>query len=314
MKYPQHKQEIEQLLMQDGPLTIRDFSSVLKESPMVSVYARVRELVEGGRLSCIGKGKYLPVHKPEYRPVVTPWMQEVANYLNDTLEGIDHCVIQKGRNLEVQAYRGEVSQVMNSLKTVYGKVVFKKDVHAVAHSLDGFIFVAPMVSEAPLLQVDGMKVPSMEKELVDSIVSGTSAKDLLITFQRQLEVHPVNYDRLKRYAARRGVKEELNQILASLNSERIEMFTKIQKYLEKTAVSKAWLFGSYARGEEKESSDVDLLVDYDKTAGLSLLTIVRYKLDMEKLIGREVDLVENGYLKPFAVPSAEHDKYLIYER
>lgn len=69
-----------------------------------------------------------------------------------------------------------------------------------------------------------------------------------------------------------------------------------------------------ARGEENDTSDVDLLVDYDKSGGLSLLTIVRYKLDMEQLIGREVDLVENGYLKPFAVESAEKDKYLIYER
>jgi hypothetical protein len=35
---------------------------------------------------------------------------------------------------------------------------------------------------------------------------------------------------------------------------------------------------------------------------------------LESLIGREVDLVQNGFLKPFAVPSAERDKYLIYER
>ena len=74
------------------------------------------------------------------------------------------------------------------------------------------------------------------------------------------------------------------------------------------------MFGSFARREENDSSDLDLLVDYDSTEGLSLLDIVKYKLDLEKLIGREVDLVENGYLKPFALPSAERDKYLIYER
>ena len=81
-----------------------------------------------------------------------------------------------------------------------------------------------------------------------------------------------------------------------------------------TAIVKAWVFGSFARGEEKKDSDLDILVDYDPSANLSLLGAIRYKLDMEKLIGREVDLVENGYLKPFAIPSCERDKYLIYER
>ena len=76
----------------------------------------------------------------------------------------------------------------------------------------------------------------------------------------------------------------------------------------------AWVFGSFARGEETPESDLDLLVDYDHEVKISLLDIVRFKLDIEKKIQREVDLVENGYLKPFAVASAERDKYLIYER
>ena len=59
---------------------------------------------------------------------------------------------------------------------------------------------------------------------------------------------------------------------------------------------------------------MDLLVDYDHSSSVSLLDIIRYKKNLEKLIGREVDLVENGYLKPFALPSAEQDKYLVYER
>ena len=74
------------------------------------------------------------------------------------------------------------------------------------------------------------------------------------------------------------------------------------------------IFGSYAEGRATPQSDLDLLVDYDKTAKLSLLDAVRFKLDLERIIGREVDMIENGSLKPFAVPSAEHDKYLIYER
>ena len=197
---------------------------------------------------------------------------------------------------------------------LWGPYELNKDVQKIADTLDGFIFVAPMVSEAPLQVLDGISVSSLEKELVDKICSGAEQSKLIRTFQSKVEVFSVNYNRLRRYASRRGVQKELEVILAALDTQRIHLISDIQRYLESTRVTRAWLFGSFARGEENETSDIDLLVDYDKSGGLSLLTIVRYKLDMEQLIGREVDLVENGYLKPFAVASAEQDKYLIYER
>ncbi|MBO6081884.1 MAG: nucleotidyltransferase domain-containing protein [Bacteroidales bacterium] len=92
------------------------------------------------------------------------------------------------------------------------------------------------------------------------------------------------------------------------------MFSSLQNYLSSIPVIRAWVFGSFARGEETAESDLDLLVDYDKSEKISLFDIVGYKLEMEKIAGREVDLVENGFLKSFAVPSAEKDKYLIYEK
>lgn len=314
MKYPQHKQEIEQLLTQERPLTVKDFSGILTEMPIGSVYARIRELTEEGRLSNIGKGKYVSVHKPEFKPVITSWMQEVANHLIEHCEGINNCIIQKGNNLEVQVYKADIPKIFNTLKQGFDKVALKKDIEALKDSLEGFIILGPLISESPLIDKEGVFVPSLEKEMIDNLCSGLPKPVLLQSFQRKAEVYPINYNRLKRYASRRGVKEELNQILDSLNMERIEMFTKIQKYLAQTKVNKAWVFGSFARGEEKYGSDIDLLIDYDKSDSLSLLTLVRYQLDMEKLIGRDVDLIVNGGLKPFAIASAERDKYLIYER
>lgn len=91
------------------------------------------------------------------------------------------------------------------------------------------------------------------------------------------------------------------------------MTKQIAEYFKTQPVLKAWLFGSFARNEQTPLSDVDLLVEYDK-GGISLLKHCTMINDLEELLDRSVDLIENGTLLPFAVESAERDKKLIYER
>ena len=88
----------------------------------------------------------------------------------------------------------------------------------------------------------------------------------------------------------------------------------IAEYFKTQPVLKAWLFGSFARGEETPDSDIDILVQYDDTARISLLTISHMMGELERSTGRRVDLIEDGCLLPFAVESANRDKRLIYER
>lgn len=89
----------------------------------------------------------------------------------------------------------------------------------------------------------------------------------------------------------------------------------IRECLKTQPVLKAWLFGSFSRNEERPDSDVDLLVKYDRQNNrVGLFTIIRIKQQLEEATGRNIDLVEEGTLMPFAVESANHDKVLIYER
>ena len=53
------------------------------------------------------------------------------------------------------------------------------------------------------------------------------------------------------------------------------MILLIADYFKTQPVLKAWLFGSFARGEETEDSDLDILVEYDKNARISLLKRLR---------------------------------------
>lgn len=93
-----------------------------------------------------------------------------------------------------------------------------------------------------------------------------------------------------------------------------KMIETLRTYFATQPVLKAWVFGSFARGEETAESDVDILLVPDRSQSFSLFTLGGMYMDLKALLGREVDLVEDGCLLPFAVESAEHDKKLIYAR
>ena len=89
----------------------------------------------------------------------------------------------------------------------------------------------------------------------------------------------------------------------------------IRRYFETQPVEKAWLFGSFARGEETPKSDVDILFVPDYSGKpFTLFTQGGMYMDLKELLGREVDLIVDGSLRPYAVESANRDKKLIYER
>ena len=88
----------------------------------------------------------------------------------------------------------------------------------------------------------------------------------------------------------------------------------IAKYFQDKPISKAWVFGSYARGEETPDSDVDLLVKFDHSNPIGLFAYARMWRELEERLGRKVDLVEDGTLRSAAEISANRDKKIIYER
>ncbi len=92
------------------------------------------------------------------------------------------------------------------------------------------------------------------------------------------------------------------------------MTHKIAEYFKTQPILKAWLFGSYSRGEQREDSDIDILILPDKSQHFSLFTLSAMYEDLKELLGCEVDLITEGGLMPFARESANHDKILIYER
>ena len=89
---------------------------------------------------------------------------------------------------------------------------------------------------------------------------------------------------------------------------------KLQEFFPAYPVEKAWIFGSYARGDETRKSDVDIMVRFDKNVTITLIDYAGIMLDLEDLLHKKVDLVQEGTLYDFAQESVEQDKILVYER
>ncbi len=87
---------------------------------------------------------------------------------------------------------------------------------------------------------------------------------------------------------------------------------QIKSFFADKPVKKVYLFGSYARGEADEDSDVDLLIDWDYSKHIGL-NYVFWKEEIKKLLNKEIDFVSVDYIYPAISEFINKDKRLIYE-
>jgi len=76
----------------------------------------------------------------------------------------------------------------------------------------------------------------------------------------------------------------------------LETLRSVRPELERYGVSSLSLFGSAARGEDRPDSDVDVLVEFGRPAGL--FDFIRVRRRLEDALGRRVDLVTPDALRP----------------
>ncbi len=83
--------------------------------------------------------------------------------------------------------------------------------------------------------------------------------------------------------------KEINKIKDILNKHRDDLRDKYK-------ISEIGIFGSYIRGEQKEESDIDILVEFSEP--ISLLDLIGAENYIADLIGRKVDLVPREDIRP----------------
>ena len=87
--------------------------------------------------------------------------------------------------------------------------------------------------------------------------------------------------------------KSLNEIVKILNDHKEELRKKYK-------IREIKIFGSYAKGEQKESSDIDMIVDFEELP--TFIEFLRIQEELEKLLGMKVDLLTEESISPFIRP------------
>ncbi|MCU0288782.1 MAG: nucleotidyltransferase family protein, partial [Acidobacteria bacterium] len=80
--------------------------------------------------------------------------------------------------------------------------------------------------------------------------------------------------------------------------------TQKPELMKKYHLKKLGVFGSYVRGEETQTSDLDVMVDFERPIGLDFVTLAD---ELESLLGVKVDLVSVNAIKPRMMESIREE-------
>ena len=89
------------------------------------------------------------------------------------------------------------------------------------------------------------------------------------------------------------------------NKELQKIKSQVVSILKKNGIEKAGIFGSFARGEQKKTSDVDIIIKPRKKMGFGFFGI---QIELEEKLGKKVDLVTYKGLSPYLKDSILKDE------
>lgn len=95
--------------------------------------------------------------------------------------------------------------------------------------------------------------------------------------------------------------------------EKSQLIDILGTFFKSKPVNKAYIFGSVARGEQRPDSDLDIVVELDRSKPIGL-EFIQLQLELEELLNKKVDLLTEKSISKHISPFIEKDKVLIYEK
>lgn len=216
------------------------YKSTYPNGSVRSIDTELRKMVLFGELERTGYGSFMVGigMKPPYCPVVTPEMsslfyeikglypyahicisqvQSVSSFMQH-IPDIDVLILETDR-IAAEAVYEEVRNIANK-RTVLLRPT-GKEYRLYASGMPSLL-VRDLISEAPLIDVDGVTTASLEKMLVDATIvpefEFTRGSEIYTIYENADQMYRIGKKTMLRYAARRGRKEEIETLIASTMS------------------------------------------------------------------------------------------------
>jgi uncharacterized protein len=87
----------------------------------------------------------------------------------------------------------------------------------------------------------------------------------------------------------------------------------LKTYFKDKPVNRVWIFGSYARGEADDKSDIDVLVDIEKESKVGL-DYFGWHTELAEQLHKNVDVLSYGWVNKHIWPIVQNEMKLIYEK
>lgn len=136
--------------------------------------------------------------------------------------------------------------------------------------------------------------------------------DLLVSWISDKLVYEVGNEPLALKALQ--VAEEKIEFISFKKTDRKDLLRKIKRTIKNVkAINKAWIFGSFSRGDDNAYSDIDILIDVPQEETFTLFDIAEIQEQIQNLINRKVDIVMLSAILPQVRARIKNDLKLIYE-
>jgi len=226
-------------------ISVNDIVDFYKEYDMevkkTTVNWRIVTLVNTGIIQRVGRGKYRLGKQKEFTPLISKNIEELYSKLKEEYPFLDISIwstqwitqwmlhIPSSYETIIEVEKGSEENVFYFLSDIRDNVFLNpsKDIlNKYANTSEPIIIVKNLVTGSPLLMVEKVQIPSLEKILVDLMVddelySAYQGRDLNSILENAFEYNTINKDKLLRYAKRRTKETLVEQLIIKMKKNDI---------------------------------------------------------------------------------------------
>ena len=195
----------------------------------------LRKLVDQEKIFRIGKGVYTTKPKAFFRPIPNALSIRLYKKLKAAYPLLDFCIyngeilsdlqhhLSYNNNIYIETERDATETIFHFVQDIHKRCFLspKEDMMSDYVHLDKKAFIVkPLISESPIQEVNDIKVPSIEKLLVDIQCDRDfyylQGQEALYMMQHAFTNYNVNVSLLLRYASRRNIKSKIEKYIQEI--------------------------------------------------------------------------------------------------